>query len=101
VARLLPDWHTVKTLNTVPAVMLAEPTIGSRPVTVPMAGDDDMAKEAAASLIRLLGFEPVDAGAMAQAGGLEALASLLHSISDAHGLGGRVGFQLARPSAAG
>jgi len=95
-ARLLPDWRTVKAFNTVPAAMLAEPMLGARPVTVPVAGDDDEVKDLAARLARLLGFEPTDAGGMAQAGGLEALAGLLNSISDRNGLAGRVGFQLAR-----
>ncbi|MGW5668662.1 NADPH-dependent F420 reductase [Micromonospora sp. NPDC003776] len=100
VASLLPDWRTVKAFNTVPAAMLAEPMIGARPVTVPIAGDDDAVKEVAARLVRLLGFEPADAGGTAQAGGLEALAALLDAISRRHGLAGRVGFQLARPAAA-
>lgn len=100
-AGLLNDWRVAKAFNTVPAAMLAEPTVAAQQVTVPVAGDDPGAKSVAADLAHLLGFEPVDAGAMAQAGALESLAGLLSSISTRHGLAGRVGFQLARAGAAG
>jgi 8-hydroxy-5-deazaflavin:NADPH oxidoreductase len=96
-ARALPDWRVVKGLNTVPAGMLQEPLLAGNPVAVPVAGDYPEAKAQVAMLVGLLGFAPVDAGGLAQADGLDALAVLLASISAGNGRPGRIGLHLTFP----
>ncbi|WP_018789975.1 NADPH-dependent F420 reductase [Salinispora arenicola] len=93
-AELLPQWHVVKALNTVPAGMLGRPVLDGRPVTVPLAGDHPPAKAQVAALLCRLGFVPVDVGGIDRAPALESLADLLMAIDSRHSLGGRLGFQL-------
>ncbi len=62
VAGWLPDARVVKIHNQVGAEFMAENGhLPQRPVMF-MAGDDDAAKEAVATLLTDLGFEPMDAG---------------------------------------
>jgi len=70
----LPGARIVKTLNQVGAeIMQDNATLPHRPAQF-MAGDDEAAKTAVAILLRDLGFEPFDAGALKRARLLEPLA---------------------------
>ena len=74
VAGWLPGAHLVKTLNQVGAEIMADNRhLPQRPAMF-MAGDDAVAKEKAAVLLRALGFQPLDAGDLAKARLLEPLA---------------------------
>lgn len=70
----LPGARVVKTLNQVGAeIMQDNVSLPHRPAQF-MAGDDEAAKAAVAILLRDLGFEPFDAGALKRARLLEPLA---------------------------
>lgn len=70
----LPAAHVVKTLNQVGAeIMARNDHLPHRPVQF-MAGNDSVAKTAAAKLLADLGFEALDAGSLAAARLLEPLA---------------------------
>ena len=71
VQSLLPQARVVKTLNQVGAEIMARNAhLPHRPVQF-MAGDDGAAKAVAATLLRDLGFDPLDAGGLAKARLLE------------------------------
>ena len=71
VASWLPDARIVKTLNQVGANIMADTTTFSTPPVMFLAGDDDDAKAAVATLLSDLGFEPLDAGDLRQSRLLE------------------------------
>lgn len=76
VQRQLPAAHVVKTLNQVGAeVMEHNAHLPHRPVQF-IAGDSAQAKETAATLLRDLGFDPLDAGPLHRARLLEPFALL-------------------------
>jgi predicted dinucleotide-binding enzyme len=55
-----------------------------------MAGDDKAAKEKVATLIKEIGFEPVDAGPLANARQVEAIGNLNIKLAYALGHGNRI-----------
>jgi predicted dinucleotide-binding enzyme len=77
VAEMVPGARVIKAINTVfePMYPLAAEAPGRAHMLI--AGDDDEAKEVVASLLRDLGFDPVDAGLLGAARGLEAFAALV------------------------
>ncbi len=76
VAGWLPNARTVKTLNQIGAELMAENEhLEARPLMF-VAGDDAPAKEIATQLVRELGFEPHDAGALEASRLLEPLGML-------------------------
>jgi hypothetical protein len=97
IAAAADDWHVVKALNTVPAVMVGEPLCGGQPVTVPLAGDDAGAKQATGALLSRLGFAPLDIGGLDHAGELESLAMLLQAVNRQHRAHGRIGLHICGP----
>jgi predicted dinucleotide-binding enzyme len=72
VAAAFPGARIVKAFNTIPAAKLAElpEQAGGRRVVV-LSGDDADARSQAASLIRRLGYRPLDLGTLRQAGHLQ------------------------------
>ena len=76
-AELAPDASFVKAFNTTFANTLQEGEVDGKPLDVLIAGDDDRAKEAVATLARDGGLVPIDAGGLERARELEAL-GLLH-----------------------
>lgn len=78
VAKAVPEARVVKAFNTVFAQVLAEdtPNGSEQPVQVFYASDDDGAKSKARELIESMGFEPVDAGPLANARYLEPMGML-------------------------
>jgi 8-hydroxy-5-deazaflavin:NADPH oxidoreductase len=76
-AGLAPEARWVKAFNTSFANTLTSGEVAGEPLDVLIAGDDDAAKEAVATLARDGGLRPVDAGGLGRARELEA-AGLLH-----------------------
>jgi 8-hydroxy-5-deazaflavin:NADPH oxidoreductase len=66
----------VKAFNTVGANIMADPVIDGRPTVMFVCGDDAAAKKAVLGLAADVGFEPIDAGPLAQARLLEPWAML-------------------------
>lgn len=76
VAASVPTATVVKAFNTVFASVLADPAAVGGTVDGLIAGDDGRAKQTVAELERSIGLRPVDAGPLAEARALEALAWL-------------------------
>jgi hypothetical protein len=86
VQKLVPAARVVKAFNTVLAQVLSEgPDFGGQRVQVFVAGDDATAKETVKGVVAKLGFEPVDAGGLANARYLEPIAE--QNIHFAYALG--------------
>jgi NADPH-dependent F420 reductase len=94
VARRLPASRVVKALNTVFAQTMQTPTIDGRALMVPVASDDEAARQAILGLVSQLGFDAVDAGPLRNARYLEPVAELLIQLGYATGLGTAIGFAL-------
>jgi predicted dinucleotide-binding enzyme len=76
-SQLAPDAHFVKAFNTTFANTLASGEVAGQQLDVFLAGDDDRAKDAVATLASDAGLNPIDAGPLHRARELEA-AGLLH-----------------------
>lgn len=57
-----PDARVVKAFNTIAWPDMIEPARAGGPLTVPIAGDDENAKQFVATLARGMGLEPLDIG---------------------------------------
>jgi predicted dinucleotide-binding enzyme len=68
---------------------MAQPSYGGTAITMFFAGDDAQAKRVAAQLAQEMGFDPVDAGPLANARLLEPLALLwiYLAVKQGHGTG--------------
>ena len=75
-AAALPHSRVVKAFNTNFASTLADGTIGDRPTTVLIAGDDAEAKAQVSDAVTAGGLKAVDAGSLKRARELEALGFL-------------------------
>lgn len=85
-ARLAGEAKVVKAFNTVFATFFHE-TPPARPASLVLCGDDPEAKEVAASLVRAVGFDPVDVGGSDRTPQVEAFAHLVIGLAYAHGRG--------------
>ncbi len=94
-AGLAPEAQVVKCLNTIGAEHLADPVFDGKPATMFLCGDDVEAKTFAAWLVENLGFEVVDAGPLANAGLLEAMARLWVALARS-GMGRDIAFRLVK-----
>lgn len=74
VAHALRGGRLVKAFNTTGAENLADARYTAGRPAMFLAGDDTAAKETVASLAEEIGFEPLDAGSLAEAADVEALA---------------------------
>lgn len=86
----------VKIFNTTGFENMADPGYGGEPITMFFAGDHAGAKRVAAQLARDLGFDPVDAGTLANARLLEPLAMLWIYLAVAQKQGSGIAFKLLR-----
>jgi NADPH-dependent F420 reductase len=89
IQRLAPKAKVVKAFNTIFASLL-EGMFHHNGPQVFMAGDDKAAKEKVATLIKEIGFEPVDAGPLANARQVEAIGNLNIKLAYALGHGNRI-----------
>jgi 8-hydroxy-5-deazaflavin:NADPH oxidoreductase len=96
VAAAAPQAKVVKIFNTTGSNNMANPRYPAGALTMLYCGDDAEAKKKAATLASDLGFEPVDAGALAVARLLEPLAMLWITLAFKQGMGVDFGFRLAR-----
>lgn len=94
VAALVPGARVVKIFNTTGWENMADPQYGSVRLTMLYAGDDAAAKAIAAQLAGDVGFEPVDAGPLANAALLEGLAQLWGKLAYGQQLGRNIAFKL-------
>jgi predicted dinucleotide-binding enzyme len=86
-AQLAPDASFVKAFNTTFANTLTTGQVAGQPVDVFLAGDDEGAKEAVATLARDGGLNAIDAGGAQRARELEALGLLHMSVQGKLGTG--------------
>lgn len=94
-ARLAPAARVFKAFNTQGAENLADPVYDGAPAAGLFCGDDDAARPVVAGLIADVGFEPVDAGPLANARLLEPMTLVWFAASKA--LGTReLGFRVLR-----
>lgn len=95
VAAWAKNARVVKGFNTVFFGILESDTHAERP-TIFIAGDDEAAKREISTLITDAGFDPVDAGPLANAGWLDAMAQLIVHLGYSRGQGNRIAYRLAR-----
>jgi predicted dinucleotide-binding enzyme len=86
-AQLAPDGRFVKAFNTTFANTLTTGEVAGQPLDVLIAGDDEGAKDAVATLVRDGGLNPIDAGPLQRARELEALGLLHMSVQGPLGTG--------------
>jgi 8-hydroxy-5-deazaflavin:NADPH oxidoreductase len=79
---LVPDARWVKAFNTTFANTLVAGEVGGQPLDVLIAGDDDEAKNAVATLATDGGLRPIDTGGLHRARELEALGLLHMTLQD-------------------
>ena len=91
--KLLPHAHVVKAFNTVFAQHMSTGKVNGEQLTAFVAGDNEAARKIVLALARAIGFDPVDAGLLKNARGLEALAPLNIHLSWVLGLGPDVGIK--------
>jgi predicted dinucleotide-binding enzyme len=96
IAELLPGARVVKAFNTIGFNIMADPQFGDLQADSYICGDDNTAKATVADLSRQIGFDVVDAGPLANAVLLEALARLWMSLAMRQGLGRDIAFKLLR-----
>lgn len=96
VANWAPGAHVVKVFNTTGSDNMSAPNYSGSPLTMLYAGDHEGANQAAATLAKDVGFEPVFAGPLRTAGSLEHLALLWITMAFAGGLGPNFAFQLEK-----
>ncbi len=96
IAAWAPGARVVKAFNTTGAENMAAPAYPGGAATMFLCGDDELAKAAVWQLAEELGFEPVDAGALAAARHLENLALLWIHLAQVNGLGRSIAFRLLR-----
>lgn len=74
---LIQDWapraKVVKAFNTLSYRTMANPASANGPVTIPIVGNDESAKEKVAELAESIGFEPIDLGPIEYAHELEGM----------------------------
>jgi predicted dinucleotide-binding enzyme len=92
----LPKARVVKAFNTQFAQQMDSGRLGDIAVTVFVAGDDAAAKSDAVDVAKSIGFDPVDAGPLANARLLEPLGYLNIQLGYVLGQGTAIGLKLIR-----
>jgi 8-hydroxy-5-deazaflavin:NADPH oxidoreductase len=96
----LPRSHVVKAFNTVFAARQADPTVEGAPVDGFVAGDDQEAKAQVLALEESIGMRPIDAGPLAMARALEAMALLNITLQVRNNWAWQTSWRLAGPTTA-
>ena len=94
IAAMIPSAHVVKAFNSVGFNIMADPSFPDGPASMLIAGNDAAAKAVVAALAQDLGFDPVDAGPIAQSRLLEAMAWLWITMAMKYGRGREIAFRL-------
>lgn len=95
-AEALPDAKVLKAFNTNFAATLSNGKVGELAATVLIAGDDEVAKQALASLVTASGLQAIDAGSLQRAHELEALGFLQLTLAASEKISWTGGFALIR-----
>ncbi len=90
----VPEANVVKAFNMVFAENMASGHVGTEPLTLFAAGDDEQAKRTVLSMGEVLGFDAVDAGPLENARLLEPLGFLNMQLGYDQGMGSDIGFKL-------
>jgi 8-hydroxy-5-deazaflavin:NADPH oxidoreductase len=93
----IPSARVVKAFNTVLAARQADPQIAGLRVDGYVAADDEEAKAIVLDLVTSMGLHPIDAGNLAMARSLEALAWLNISLQMRHGWSWQSAWKLVGP----
>lgn len=96
IASWAPGAHVVKIFNQTGSANMASPRYGEQALTMFYAGDDAGSNATAAQLATDVGFEPIDAGPLANARHLEALAQVWIALAYKQQMGPGIGFRLLR-----
>ncbi len=88
--------QVVKTLNQTGSANLENPKYGEITLDTLICGNDEDAKSKAVTLVKELGFEPVDAGGLENASLLENLAKLWVTLAVFQGKGPGIAFKLLK-----
>jgi NADPH-dependent F420 reductase len=94
---LVPTARVVKAFNTALAARQTDPEIAGVQVDGFVAADDEEAKALVLDLVKSMGFHPIDAGELAMARYLEAIAFLNISLQMRHGWSWQSGWKLVGP----
>jgi NADPH-dependent F420 reductase len=68
-----PGAHVVKAFNTLNWRTMVDPSSAGGPVSIPLVGDNDRAKETVAELVSGMGLEPIDVGPLRDARWVEGM----------------------------
>jgi hypothetical protein len=96
----VPAARVVKAFNTAFAARQADPVVDGTRLDGFVAGDDQQAKAAVLDLVGSIGFRPIDAGPLAMARSLEAMALLNITLQLRNGWPWQSGWKLVGPTAA-
>jgi len=91
-----PSARVVKAFNTVFAQNMSTGKVKGKMISCFAAGDDQAARAQVLELARDIGFDPVDAGPLANARWLEAMGYMQIQLGYALGMGPAIGFALVR-----
>jgi 8-hydroxy-5-deazaflavin:NADPH oxidoreductase len=97
IQKRLPQSRVVKAFNTQFASRQADPRIAGLSLDGFVAGDDEEAKAIVLGLVKGIGFNPIDAGRLAMARTLEAMAYLNISLQVRHNWSWQAGWKLVGP----
>jgi 8-hydroxy-5-deazaflavin:NADPH oxidoreductase len=98
IQRRVPSARVVKAFNTALASRQANPVVDGIHLDGFVAGDDPEAKRAVLDLVGQMGFRPIDAGPLAMARALEAMALLNISLNITQGWTWQDGWKLVGPT---
>lgn len=100
-AKLVPEAKVVKAFNYVFAPNMSTGHVHGEALTLLVAGNDPQAKQVVMDLGREIGFDPVDAGPLANARYMEPLAMHIIKMGLGMKMGTDIGFRLVRGPPAG
>jgi len=96
IAAAVPGAKVVKGFNTFGAEVHRDPDLGGVAADVLLAGDDGLAKQRVSEIAAAIGFVPIDAGPLRNAGLLEALAVLWIHLATKGGRSREMAFKVLR-----
>ena len=85
-----PDAYVVKAFNTLNWKTMLEPEESGGPVSIPLAGNNDNAKQTVATLVSGMGLDPIDLGGVENSHWIEGM--LILWINNRYGAGDRDSF---------
>lgn len=71
-----PNAHVVKAFNTLTRAYMVDASSANGPITIPLAGNNQDAKDKVAALAEAIGLNPIDVGPLSHAAAVEAMGQL-------------------------